>query len=97
MKQFYKTTTPLFPVGAENSSTASISCYYGKNSQGGDNIYFVEITDCRRKVEIHKQKEEDLLDFIEKLKTIMSELMEFVLYLEDKGRNEEVENETENK
>ena len=85
-KHFYKKTTPLVSVERENSSTASITCYFGEMTYKDDDTVggFVEITDCRNKIDLHWQNKESFRDWMDKITTLRDELNEYLAYLEIK-------------
>ena len=98
--RFYKTTKPLVDLTKQNSSTASITCYYGDATylnRGSENIGFVEIADCRGKIEIHKQSKESFADYYDKLKTLQKELEAYIKWLDEERDNIEYMEERENR
>ena len=98
--RFYKTTRPLVDLTKQNSSTASITCYYGDVTyvrRGSETTGFVEIADCRGKVEIHQQHKEVFADYYDKLKTLQAELDAYIKWLDKERDNIEYREEKEKK
>ena len=66
-------------------STGSLVCYDGivKDNEGEFRSTFVEIKDCNRIVKLHRAEYDTIQDFIDKLKTIESEVHKFIGHLEE--------------
>lgn len=54
----------------DSSTSSSIYCFHGIPDYGGFPESFVEISDCRSKIKIHRQVEESLENYIKRLKKL---------------------------
>lgn len=67
-------------------STGSVIAYHGpacwNDEKENDVVTMVEFADCRGKVRLHKTKADSIEDFINKLETINSVIVNFKKYLE---------------
>lgn len=68
-------------------STGAIAAYEGPSPFREDSempYMFLEISDCRGSVRLHKTDIDKTEDFINKLKIVVSETQKFIQYLEGK-------------
>lgn len=69
-----------------SDSTGSLVCFDGtvttKTNESLD-WSFLEISDCRNKVRLHRTEDDSKEDFLRKLKTIKREVSEFINFLEN--------------
>ena len=70
--------------------SASVVAFHGEtqyyNSEGVEEVYFLEVSDCRNKISLHKTKSDSVEDFVNKMKKLRCVLDEFIEYLEFKQK-----------
>jgi molybdopterin synthase catalytic subunit len=66
-----------------SDSTGSVVCFAGKvkNKDKYFDDMFIEIADCRNKIRLHITDDDTKKDFINKLKTLNKEIINFIDYL----------------
>lgn len=70
----------------DSDSTGSLVCFDGTVTTKKDESLdwaFLEISDCRNKVRLHRTEDDSKDDFLRKLKTIKREVSEFINFLEN--------------
>jgi hypothetical protein len=73
--------------GRGSASTGSVVAYHGKPSWRGNagknkKESFLEISDCRFRVRLHRTDTETLKQFIKKLKKLRAIIDQFIIHLE---------------
>lgn len=73
----------------KSRSTGSLVCFDGETefSEGIDRDSFIEISDCSKKIRLHKSSDEDITDFIDKLTIMRFEIDCFINHLKTKVIN----------
>lgn len=67
----------------KSRSTGSVVCFDGMTefAEGLDRDSFIEISDCRGKVKLHKGSEDSSAEFIHKLVMLRCEIDRFIIHL----------------
>lgn len=79
---FYNKRTWLNKI--DSPSTGNIICFDGYTTWHGDVIRntFLQISDCNWAVRLHKTEDDNIDDFINKIKLLHEEIGEFLKYLQ---------------
>lgn len=66
-------------------STGSVVCFDGDTSWHGEVIRntFLQISDCSWSIRLHKVEDDNLQDFIDKMKLLRGEIDKFINHLEN--------------
>lgn len=70
----------------DSPSTGNIVCFDGTTTYH-DKEYrntFLQISDCSWSVRLHKTEDDNITDFVEKIKLLRKEIDNFIQYLEQK-------------
>lgn len=72
----------LNPVGSR--STGAVVCFDGEVTWKGENCRdtFLQINDCNNSVRLHPTEDDNIKDFVRKLKKLNSEIESFINHLE---------------
>ena len=68
-----------------SDSTGSVVTFDGLVKDAEGKLYpqtFIEIADCRNKIRLHKNPEDSMQDFTNKLSVLKADIEEFINYLE---------------
>ena len=69
----------------DSPSTGNLVCFDGTTTWHGEVIRntFLQISDCSWSIRLHKTEDDDIVDFIDKMKLLRNEVDKFISYLEE--------------
>lgn len=69
----------------DSPSTGNLVCFDGNRTWHGEVIRntFLQISDCSWSIRLHKTEDDDIVDFIDKMKLLRNEVDKFISYLEE--------------
>ena len=69
----------------DSPSTGNLVCFDGNTTWHDEVIRntFLQISDCSWSIRLHKTEDDDIVDFIDKMKLLRNEVDKFISYLEE--------------
>jgi len=69
----------------DSPSTGNLVCFDGNTTWHGKSIRntFLQISDCSWSIRLHKTEDDNIADFIDKMKLLRNEVDKFISYLEE--------------